>query len=233
MAMSQGLRSPADERLSGPEMNALFAHRALTDGTADMPGPSGTSGGRSNTILTGTRWTILTQLPLAFSAGSTDGGAGAGPEAVDMALEHAAGIGVDGDLDWIAGPYRLELRLLEVRRNPDGLRHKHHQRLADRCVIAPGGSQSRYPAGFRRRDQRAREIGFGDLQLRHGLLALRLQHRKLLLRDDDVALRGGEIRLRLAQARRVLLRLLDGDRALAHQIGVTPFLLLRRKARLA
>ena len=34
-------------------------------------------------------------------------GAAAGLDAVDMAFELAAGIGVDGDLDWIAGPYRL------------------------------------------------------------------------------------------------------------------------------
>ena len=38
----------------------LFAHLILTVGTTDMPGPSSTSGGSSNTIFTGTRCTILT-----------------------------------------------------------------------------------------------------------------------------------------------------------------------------
>ena len=60
MAMSQGLRSPAAERLSRPDVVPLIAHRTLTVGTTDMPGPSRTSGGSSNTILTGTRCTILT-----------------------------------------------------------------------------------------------------------------------------------------------------------------------------
>ena len=71
-AISQGLRSPAAERLSraGHSSWPLIAHRILTVGTTDMPGPSSTSGGSSNTILTGTRWTILTKLPVAFSAGS-------------------------------------------------------------------------------------------------------------------------------------------------------------------
>ena len=45
--------------------------RTLT--SVDMPGPSATSvGGLSMTILTGTRCTILTQLPVAFSAGSNE-----------------------------------------------------------------------------------------------------------------------------------------------------------------
>ena len=38
----------------------LIVHRTLTVGTTDMPGPSRTSGCSSKTILTGTRWTILT-----------------------------------------------------------------------------------------------------------------------------------------------------------------------------
>src|SRR4029077_19058504 len=38
----------------------LIVHRTLTVGTTDMPGPSRMSGCSSKTILTGTRWTILT-----------------------------------------------------------------------------------------------------------------------------------------------------------------------------
>ena len=60
MAISQGLRSPAAERLCGRRQRALVAHWVRTVGTTDMPGPSNMSGGSSNTILTGTRCTILT-----------------------------------------------------------------------------------------------------------------------------------------------------------------------------
>ena len=70
-ATSQGLRLPAAERLEfQPATGPLVRHCTVTVGTTDMPGPSNTSGGWSNTILTGTRWTILTKLPVAFSGGS-------------------------------------------------------------------------------------------------------------------------------------------------------------------
>src|SRR5205823_4842639 len=46
-------------------------HRTLVQGTTDIPGPTGTSDGQlSTTILTGTRCTTFTKLPVAFSAGS-------------------------------------------------------------------------------------------------------------------------------------------------------------------
>ena len=35
----------------------------------------------------------------------------------------------------------VELRLLEIRRHPDLLRHQHHQRLAGLRVAALGGSE--------------------------------------------------------------------------------------------
>src|ERR1700721_897095 len=54
---------------------ALFGHLVLTVGTTDMPGPSSTSGGSSNRIFTGTRCTILTKLPVGFSAGRQLNGA--------------------------------------------------------------------------------------------------------------------------------------------------------------
>jgi putative ABC transport system substrate-binding protein len=45
----------------------------ITVGTTDMPGPSATSGGGLSMMsLTGTRWTILTKLPVAFWAGSSE-----------------------------------------------------------------------------------------------------------------------------------------------------------------
>ena len=60
LAISQGLRSPAAERLASQPPCAASAHRTLTVGTTDMPGPSWTSGCWSNTILTGTRCTTFT-----------------------------------------------------------------------------------------------------------------------------------------------------------------------------
>src|SRR6185312_16315646 len=46
-------------------------HRTFVQGTTDMPGPIATLGGHSSTtILTGTRCTTLTKLPVAFSAGN-------------------------------------------------------------------------------------------------------------------------------------------------------------------
>src|SRR5262249_25600959 len=47
------------------------AHRTVTDGTTEMPSGSGSFGSSpsSMTILTGTRWTILTKFPVAFSGG--------------------------------------------------------------------------------------------------------------------------------------------------------------------
>src|SRR5262249_35265719 len=64
---------------SGAHRRALSRSRSegagstRTLGTTDMPGPTATSlGGLSIVIFTGTRWTILTKLPVAFSAGSSE-----------------------------------------------------------------------------------------------------------------------------------------------------------------
>src|ERR1019366_4709595 len=54
--------------------SCLLSHGKYTTGDTDKPMGSGRSGSspRSMTILTGTRWTILTKLPVAFSAGKAE-----------------------------------------------------------------------------------------------------------------------------------------------------------------
>ena len=61
-----GLPSAAGRRCTG------FTHWTVTEGWAEMPSGSGMSGLRplSITILTGTRCTTLTKLPVAFSGGN-------------------------------------------------------------------------------------------------------------------------------------------------------------------
>ena len=68
--------------------------------SADSPARSGTSGGGlTQAMRTGTRCTTFTKLPEALSGGSSEKlRAGAAGEALDPALELAAGIRVDRDL---------------------------------------------------------------------------------------------------------------------------------------
>ena len=70
-------------------------------------------------MRTGTRCTTLTKLPVALSGGSRlKRGAGRRREALDRARELAAAEGIDLDRDALADAHVLELRLLEVRRDP-------------------------------------------------------------------------------------------------------------------
>ena len=114
------------------------------------------AGTKVREFFTGTRCTILTKLPVAFSAGSR-------LKAVPLpawmlstwAFEYAMWIGVDADIDRIARPDGKKLRLLEIRRHPDVARHEHHQCWADRRVIALCRGQPRDTAGDRRGDRGA------------------------------------------------------------------------------
>src|ERR1700691_346455 len=58
-------------RASGGRCGLRGAHRTVTVGSAEIPSGSGIFGSRplSMTILTGTRCTTLTKLPVAFSGG--------------------------------------------------------------------------------------------------------------------------------------------------------------------
>ncbi len=114
-----------------------------TVGTTDMPGPSATSDGAlSMTIFTGTRWTILTKLPVAFSAGSSEK---AVPEPgctlATWPLIVALRIGIDFAADRLSGAQRVELRLLEVRGDPDLVGHEHRQAGAGLRELADRGAE--------------------------------------------------------------------------------------------
>ena len=70
-------------------------------------------------MRTGTRCTTLTQLPVAFCAGSIENSAPvAGLMLSTVAVPLVAGIGVDGDRRPLAGPHLGEVGLLEIGLDP-------------------------------------------------------------------------------------------------------------------
>ena len=88
-----------------------------------MPARSGGSSGvRSTRTRTGMRCTTFTQLPRGvLRRQHRELGAAGGRDALHDALPGAAGIGVDGDLDRIAGLDLGEFGLLRVGLHPDAL----------------------------------------------------------------------------------------------------------------
>ena len=76
----------------------------------------------SNAIRTGTRWVTLTQLPLAFWAGSSENSLPVpAPMLCDMGGEFLAGIGVDLDRRALARDHPADVLFLEVGFDPCGL----------------------------------------------------------------------------------------------------------------
>ncbi|CDX51685.1 hypothetical protein MPL1032_140030 [Mesorhizobium plurifarium] len=154
--------------------------------------------------------------------------AAAGLDAVDMAMEGLFRIGVYGDVDGLARPHQVELRLLEIGFHPDVVGHEHHQHLAGLRVGAFRRRDVGGMAGDRRRDGRAREGdpglvlgGLGLAKLGLGALALRLQNRHLAFRGLGIGVGGIERCLILAQGRSSLLRLLLRRRALGQELTVS------------
>ena len=91
-------------------------------GSTEMPSGSPWPAGMplSMMILTGTRRTILTKLPVAFSAGKAEElRAAALLDAVDMAVKVQMRIGVDGHFDFVAGAHAVELGFLEIGHHPE------------------------------------------------------------------------------------------------------------------
>src|SRR5580704_3116844 len=70
-------------------------------------------------------------------------------EAVDMAMEGLAGIGIDADLDRLSGAHEIELRRLEVGGDPDFQRHERDEVLADLHIVAGRDVLVRDRAGLR------------------------------------------------------------------------------------
>src|SRR5690349_13983574 len=65
-------RLPSAAILRCSVASTAIAHFSSTVGSTETPSGSGVCGSRplSITIFTGTRWTILTKLPVAFSGGN-------------------------------------------------------------------------------------------------------------------------------------------------------------------
>ena len=128
------------------------------------------------TILTGTRCTIFTKLPVAFSGGKA---VNFDPDpmlhAVDMASQVELGIGVHVDLDALAGPQPIKLVLLEIGGHPDFRRNDRENLLARRDVVAHFHIALGDPAILRRPDDRPGEIEIRLIKLRLSLLDLTLQ----------------------------------------------------------
>ena len=210
----------------------LSCYFGYTVGVTDMPGRSRCSGScpGSSTILTGTRCTTLTKLPVAFSGGSRLKRAPVAPAMLSTLPLYSVAVGVDGDGGALAGAHVPQLRLLEVRGDPDVVDlHDREQRLAALDHLAGVDPLFRDDAAHRRLHRRVLEVelglgeggahllrprlgrrgarlGRGDLR-RPGLRRLHLRPRRLLagLRLRQLALRDADAGFGLGhlRARRV------------------------------
>src|SRR5262249_59003080 len=115
-----------------------------------------------------------------------EGRAGAGREAVDVAVE-AAAVSVDGDAGLLARLHLGRLIFLEVRDHPDVVeRHDGEERPIGRGELADLDGAARDVAGGGRADRRVREGEIGET-----LRRLRLE--ELGLGDLDRGQRVGDL----------------------------------------
>ena len=90
--------------------------------STDRPAIIGFDGLPSNAIRTGTRWVTLTQLPLAFCAGSSENSLPVpAPMLWTWRGELLAGISVDLDRRALARDHPADVLLLEIGFDPSGL----------------------------------------------------------------------------------------------------------------
>src|SRR6202011_3048578 len=108
--------------------------------------------------------------------------AGSGLDTFDMAADLALRIGVDRERCRIAGSHVVELNLLEVRRHPDLIRHKHRQARAGLGELTDCGGQVDNTPWLGRCYGRVGEIelrlialGLGLREARDGAVALSLE----------------------------------------------------------
>jgi hypothetical protein len=86
-----------------------------TTTSAERPGRIAAPGGLDQVILTGTRWTTLTSCRWRWRMGSSrTARPGGGRHGVDHAVEGLTRVGVDLDVDRIAGFHPANLALVEV-----------------------------------------------------------------------------------------------------------------------
>ena len=137
-------------------------------------------------IFTGTRWTIFTKLPVAFSGGKA---VKRDPEPSWMLstwpVSFRPGIGIDADVHLLAGAHAVELGFLEVGGDPDVRRDDRQDGLTGLHVVALLDVALGDPAILRRGDagpgqvqRRLVELGAGQRHLR-----LELAHLGLGLAD--------------------------------------------------
>ena len=129
------------------------------------------------TILTGTRWTILTKLPVAFSA---EKAVNFEPEPSWMLSTwprqiEAADTRRRSILTLLAWPHLVELVLLEIGGDPDIGRDDREYLLARRDIIARFDIALGDPAVLRGRDDGPGQIEIGLVEPRLRLLDLPAQ----------------------------------------------------------
>ena len=127
----------------------------------------------------------------------------------------------------------VELNLLEVRRHPDLIRHKHRKARARLGELTDRGGQIDDASRLRRRHRRVGQIEFSLVALRFGLpqtcnsaVALSLERLDLPLRQLQGRLRTRERGLLLVELRGILLFVLNGAIAGLPEVLVPRRLLL-------
>ena len=156
VASCQSLMRSRLRRWDGsPGLIRATASARCTVGTAERPSGSGRSGSMpvSIRIFTGTRWTIFTKLPVAFSGGNA---VKREPEPSWMLstwpVSFRLRIGIDADVHLLAGAHAVELGFLEVGGDPDLRGDDRQDRLAGLHVVALLDVALGDPAVLRRGD---------------------------------------------------------------------------------
>ena len=131
-----------------------------------------------------------------------------------MAAEVAVGIGVDLDRRRLARPHVVDLGLLEVRGDPDVVRHEHGERGPGRHIFADRGGEVDHVAGLVGDDRRIGKVQLRLVALGFGLLDVGLVSRALRLERLDLPLSQLERRCRVLDRRLLGLEILDVNRSL-------------------
>jgi hypothetical protein len=136
-----------------------------------------------------------------------------------MAVDDAFRIGVDLERHWLSGPHVVELCFLEIRPDPDVVRHEHRQVRARLCEFADCGAELDDTPRLVCRNNRVGKVQLRLIALRPGLreardcaCALRLQRLDLPLCQLQVRLRTLKRGVLLVQLRGVALGVLNGAR---------------------
>ncbi len=145
------------------------AHFKCTTGSTEIPSGSGCaeSSPLSMTIFTGTRCTILTKFPVAFSAGNAEKREpGTKLHAVHVPHQAQPGKRIHPDIDALTRPHTGELVFFEIRGHPNLRRDQRHHRLSHLHVVALVDVALGDPAVLRRAHFRPAQVQFRLRELR-------------------------------------------------------------------